>query len=65
MSVTMLILLRMTMNYLNAVHITKGMTITMAKEHELKSYETLGVIVGLFLKFTIVKLKGPNKQFKH
>ena len=34
--------------------------ITRAKGHELRLYETLGVIVGLFLEFTIVKMKRPN-----
>ena len=30
--------------------------------HELKLFEALLVIIGLFFKFTIVKLKGPNKR---
>ena len=33
-----------------------------SKGHEPKPYEALSVIVGLFLTFTIVKMKGPNKQ---
>ena len=36
--------------------------IVITKEHEPKLYETLLVIAGLFFKFTIVKLKGPNKN---
>ena len=32
-----------------------------SKGHELKPYEALSVIVGLFITFTIVRLKGPNK----
>ena len=27
-------------------------------------YETLNVSAGLFLKFTIVKIKGPNKSLQ-
>ena len=41
--------------------------ITIVKGHEHKLYEALQVIVGPFFKFTIVKMKGPNKplnQFK-
>ena len=35
------------------------------KGHEPKSYETKLVITGLFFKFTIVKLKGPNKSINN
>ena len=28
-------------------------------------YETTLVIAGLFLKFTTVKMKGPNKPLNH
>ena len=38
------------------------MAITIEEGHELKPFEALLVIVGLFFKFTIVKLKGPNKR---
>ena len=34
--------------------------ITEAKEHELRLYEALQFIAGLFFKLTIVKMKGPN-----
>ena len=27
-------------------------------------YETLSVNVGLFYKFTLVKMEGPNKSFE-
>ena len=33
-----------------------------SKGHEPKLYEALSVIVGLFLTFTIVEMKEPNKQ---
>ena len=32
------------------------------KGHEPVSYETMLVVAGLLLKFTIVKMRGPNKQ---
>ena len=35
---------------------------TQAKGHESKSYKTLRATAGLFLTFTIVKMKGPNKS---
>ena len=38
------------------------MAITQAIGHEPRLYETLRVIVGLFLTFTIVKMRGPNKS---
>ena len=38
--------------------------ISLQKEHELESYETAGVSFGLFLNFTYVKMRGPNKQLK-
>ena len=38
-----------------------GTAITQAKGHEPTLYKTLGVIVGLFLKFAFVKMKWPNK----
>ena len=38
-----------------------GTAITQAKGHESTSYRTLGVIVGLFLRFAFVEMKGPNK----
>ena len=31
------------------------------KGQELKSFETLNGIVGPLFKFTILKMKGPNK----
>ena len=34
------------------------------KGHELGSYKTASVIVGLFYNFTNVKMKGPNKLFE-
>ena len=34
----------------------------MSKGHEPWLYETPEVIAGLFLIFTIVEMKGPNKQ---
>ena len=37
---------------------------TSEKEHESVSYETKLGIVGLLLKFTIVKIRGPNKRLK-
>ena len=33
----------------------------LAKGHEPRLYSTLNSIAGLFLRFTIVKMKGPNK----
>ena len=35
-----------------------------SKEHELKSYETARVVLGLFLNFTFVTIRGPNKLLK-
>ena len=35
---------------------------TSMKGHESKSYETLLVIAGLLFKFTIVKMRGPNRS---
>ena len=40
-----------------------GKAITHAKGHEPTLYKTLQVIVGLFLMFTFVKMKGPNKYY--
>ena len=40
------------------------MTITKVKGHEPRLYEALRVIAGPFSKFTIVKMKGPNKSIK-
>ena len=40
------------------------MTITKVKGHEPRLYESLRVIAGPFSKFTIVKMKGPNKSIK-
>ena len=37
---------------------------TSEKGHESVSYETKLGIVGLLLKFTIVKIRGPNKRLK-
>ena len=34
--------------------------LTSFKGHESKLYETLLVIVGLLVKFTSVKMRGPN-----
>ena len=36
--------------------------ITEAKEQELRLYEALYLIAGLFFKLTFVKMKGPNKN---
>ena len=33
-----------------------------SKGQEPRPYKALSVIVGLFLTFTIVKMKGPNKR---
>ena len=49
-------------NYLNDVNLTKGKAIPTTEGHESKSNETLLGIVGLFLTFTIVKMKEPNKS---
>ena len=38
--------------------------ISLQKEHELKSYETAGVSFGLFLNFTFVTMRGPNKTIE-
>ena len=46
--------------YLNNLH--GRIVITEAKGHEPKLYETPLVIAGLFFKFTIVKMNGPNKN---
>ena len=40
-----------------------GTAVTQDKGHEPTVYKTLQVIVGLFLTFTFVKMKGPNKNF--
>ena len=40
-----------------------GTAVTQAKGHEPTLYKTLGFIVGLFLTFTFVKMKGPNKYY--
>ena len=45
--------------------VLRGKAITQVKGHEPKLYEALGVIAGLFFKFTIVKMKGPNKPLNH
>ena len=37
---------------------------TSVQGHEPTSYETLKVIAGLLLKFTIVKMRGPNKNIE-
>ena len=39
--------------------------ISLQKDHELKSYETAGVFCfGLFLNFTVVIMRRPNKLLK-
>ena len=38
--------------------------ISLQKEHELESYETAGVSFGLFLNFTFVTMRGPNKTIE-
>ena len=38
--------------------------ISLQKEHELESYETAGVLFGLFLNFTFVTMRGPNKTIE-
>ena len=35
--------------------------ISLQKEHELESYETAWFLFGLFLNFTLVIMRGPNK----
>ena len=35
---------------------------TSVKGHESMSYETMLVIAGLLFKFTIVKMRKPNKS---
>ena len=35
------------------------------KGHQSKSNETILVVAGLLFKFTIVKMRGPNKQLNH
>ena len=35
-----------------------------SKEHELKSYKTARVMLGLFLNFTFVTMRGPNKTIE-
>ena len=39
--------------------------IILVKGHESKQYYALRIIVGLFYNFTIVKMKGPNKNIKN
>ena len=39
--------------------------LTSSKGHESMLYGTLLVIVGLLFKFTIVKMRGPNKSLNH
>ena len=34
------------------------------KEHELKLYETARVMSGLFLNFTFITMRGPNKTYE-
>ena len=41
------------------------MAMTSVKGHESMSYETMLVIAGLLFKFTIVKMRGPNKPLNH
>ena len=38
---------------------------TIMKGHKSKSYDTLLVIAGLLFKFTLVKMRGPNKSLNH
>ena len=40
----------------------RGMALTNVKWHESMSYETMLVIAGLLFKFTIVKMRKPNKS---
>ena len=40
----------------------RGMAITKVKGQEPRLYEALRVIAGPFFKFTIVKIKEPNKN---
>ena len=35
------------------------------KGHESMSYGTMLAIAGLLFKFTIVKMRGPNKPLNH
>ena len=42
-----------------------GMAMTNTKGHESTSYETILVVAGLLFIFTIVNMKGPNKQLNH
>ena len=42
----------------------RGKAITQVKGHEPKLYEALVVFACIFFKFTIVKMKGPNKTIK-
>ena len=42
-----------------------GIAIILVKGHESKQYYALRIIVGLFYNFTIVKMKGPNKNIKN
>ena len=45
--------------------ILRGKAVNQVKGPQPKLYEALGVIAGLFFKFTIVTMKGPNKPLNH
>ena len=46
---------------LTCIQFIQGKAIARVKGHELTSYETSLVVVGLLFKFTTVELRGPNK----
>ena len=41
------------------------MATTNIKGHESMSYETVLAVAGLLFKFTIVKMRGPNKRLNN
>ena len=51
--------------HLNNYLISMRTVMNSMKGHEPKPYKAILVTAGLLFKFTTVKLRGPNKSFKH